>query len=84
MKKLMMTFVAVVALSINAQAEFSFRDMFVDMKEAATSMAEDTKDSIVNVSENIKEATSTETKENEKKEVIAVSSEKTLEPTIKH
>ena len=45
MKKMITTSVIVAALLTSAQAGFSFGDMFDDMKDVATAMTEDAKDS---------------------------------------
>ena len=49
MKKIITTSVAVAALFTSAQADFSFGDMFKDMKEAAISMSKDAKDSVTSM-----------------------------------
>jgi len=50
MKKIILTTAAVAALLTSAQADFSFADMFKDMKEAAFTLNKDTQDSSAKVS----------------------------------
>jgi len=50
MKKIILTTAAVAALISSAQADFSFADMFKDMKEAAFTLNKDAQDSSAEVS----------------------------------
>ena len=46
MKKTVISCVAAAALITSASADFSFGDMFKDVKDAAISMSKDAKDSV--------------------------------------
>jgi hypothetical protein len=49
MKKTVISCVAAAALITSASADFSFGDMFKDMKDATISMSKDAKDSIASM-----------------------------------
>lgn len=49
MKKTILVSAITAAMLTTASAEFSFGDMFKDMKDAATSMSKDAKDSVVSM-----------------------------------
>jgi len=55
MKKIITTCVATAALLTSVQANFSFGDMFKDMKEAATNFTSDAKDSITAMKDGVVE-----------------------------
>jgi hypothetical protein len=46
MNKIILTSATVAALLTNAHADFSFDEMFKDMKDAAITMSKDAKDSV--------------------------------------
>jgi len=49
MKKIILSSLVATAMFTSAQADFSFGDMFKDMKEAAVSMSHDAKDSVTSM-----------------------------------